>query len=296
MVSVRAGRRAGLGPEARKRPDACPVSPLTNTVICGDCLVELDRLPEHSVDLVYTSPPYFNARPELGRYESYEAYLEFLEATFRKVARVLVDGRFLVVNTSPVIVPRRRRNEESERLPIPFDHHPRIIRCGFDCVDDIIGRKPDGAGCGRGRRFSADRNARAYKPTPVTEYVMVYRKESDRLIDWFLRSHPDPVLVGASKVLGDYERTNVWEINPASSKAHPALFPVEIAERVISYYSFLHDVVLDPFAGIGTVGTAALNLGRRFCLIEREAKYVEHFLAVEGCRVGGKPNTSEGPK
>ena len=73
-----------------------------------------------------------------------------------------------------------------------------------------------------------------------------------------------------SKIVGDYEVTNVWQIPPAHRKVHPAVFPVVLAERVIRYYSFENDVVLDPFAGIGTVGTAALNLGRRFHLIERE--------------------------
>src|SRR5271166_1479426 len=60
--------------------------------------------------------------------------------------------------------------------------------------------------------------------------------------------------------------------------------PLELAEKVISYYSFENDVVLDPFAGIGTVGTAALDLGRRFYLIERERMYIDRFLEVERAR------------
>ncbi|MDL1884497.1 site-specific DNA-methyltransferase, partial [Anaerolineae bacterium CFX8] len=68
---------------------------------------------------------------------------------------------------------------------------------------------------------------------------------------------------------------NIWRITPAHDKRHPAVFPLELAERVISYYSFKKDVVLDPFAGIGTVGRAAVRLDRRFVLIEREKQYVE---------------------
>jgi DNA modification methylase len=262
---------------------------MPNTVICGDCLVELDALPGQSVDLVCTSPPYFNARPELGRYETYAAYLGFLEAAVRKIARVLVDGRVLVCNTSPVLVARASRSDESRRLAIPFDLHARILDAGFDFVDDITWVKPEGAGVGRGRRFANDRNPLAYKPTPVTEYLLVYRKRSGRLVDWFLRHHPDRALVEASKVRGEYERTNVWTIGPSRSREHPATFPVALAERVIRYYSFRHDVVLDPFAGIGTTATAALNLGRRFCLVEKERRYLDHFLAIERARCGGGP-------
>ena len=77
-----------------------------------------------------------------------------------------------------------------------------------------------------------------------------------------------------SRIGDDYERTNIWRIQPAYDKRHPAIFPVELAEKVIAYYSFKGDVVLDPFAGIGTVGEAAVKSCRRFVLIEQEEKYV----------------------
>ncbi|MCD6555538.1 MAG: site-specific DNA-methyltransferase, partial [Anaerolineae bacterium] len=114
-----------------------------------------------------------------------------------------------------------------------------------------------------------------YKAVPVTEYVLVYRKHTDRLIDWNIRAYPDQRAVQESKIDDDYERTNVWRIQPAFDSRHPAIFPVELAERVIRYYSFKGDVVLDPFAGIGTVGKAAVRLGRRFVLIEKERRYAD---------------------
>ena len=83
-----------------------------------------------------------------------------------------------------------------------------------------------------------------------------------------------------SRISGDYETTNVWRLNPSFSRVHPATFPVELAERVIRYYSFKNDVVLDPFGGIGS-GTAALNLDRRFVLIENKQRYVNNFLSTE---------------
>ncbi len=109
---------------------------------------------------------------------------------------------------------------------------------------------------------------------PVTEYILVYRKHTDKLIDWNIRAHPKPELVKESRISGDYEPTNIWRIPPSNDKRHPAIFPLELAQRVISYYSFKQDVVLDPFAGIGTVGKAAVLLERRFVLIEKELEYV----------------------
>jgi DNA modification methylase len=130
---------------------------------------------------------------------------------------------------------------------------------------------------GRGRTFSKDREPLQYKPVIVTEYVMVYRKHTDRLIDWNIRKHGKDV-IEASKVKGDYEATNVWRIPPARSKDHPAIFPDRLAENIVRYYSFLGDTVMDPFGGLGTTARAAEMLGRRFIYIEREKKYHDAFL------------------
>lgn len=166
--------------------------------------------------------------------------------------------------------------EASRRIAVPFDIHRLFIEEGYDFIDDIIWEKPEGAGwaTGRGRRFAADRNPLQYKPVPVTEYILVYRKQTSKLIDWNIRTHPEKELVEDSRIGDDYERTNIWRIQPAYDKRHPAIFPVELAEKVLAYYSFKGDVVLDPFAGIGTVGEAAMKQGRRFVLIEQEEKYV----------------------
>jgi DNA modification methylase len=93
----------------------------------------------------------------------------------------------------------------------------------------------------------------------------------------------DEETVEASKVKGGYEKTNVWHIHPASDKVHPAIFPTELATRVIQFYSFKGDVVFDPFGGIGTVGVASLPLDRFFLLVEQEEKYVQKAMqAVDG--------------
>lgn len=251
-------------------------APVGNTIIGGDARLALDQLPPESVHLIFTSPPYFNARPGYTEYATYDDYLATLRGILEQCHRVLADGRFLVINVAPVLIRRASRQEASRRLAVPFDVHALAIAAGFDFIDDIIWEKPEGAGwaTGRGRRFAADRQPLQYKPVPVTEYILVYRRRTDRLIDWHLRNHPDPRAVAASRINGEYDRTNIWRIKPATSRLHPAVFPVELAERVIRYYSFQGDVVLDPFAGIGTTGEAAVRLGRRFVLIEREEEYL----------------------
>ena len=105
----------------------------------------------------------------------------------------------------------------------------------------------------------------------------ISRKHTDKLIDWSIRNHPDQAAVRDSKIQDGYERTNIWKITPAHSKKHPAVFPDELAERVINYYSFKNDVVLDPFAGSGTTCRAAHKLQRRFCYIEQKEEYVDDF-------------------
>jgi len=255
------------------------LSTLRNTIVLGDSEQMLLELPAGSIDMIFTSPPYYNARPEYTDYLSYEEYLLKLKKIIQNSHHVLSEGRFFIMNVSPVLVRRTNRNEASKRIAVPFDVHQLFIKEGFDFIDDIIWEKPEGAGwaTGRGRRFAADRNPLQYKPVPITEYILVYRKRTDKLIDWNIRAHPEPNLVKESKIGEDYERTNIWRIKPAYDKRHPAIFPLELAKKVISYYSFKNDVVLDPFAGIGTTAIAAIKLKRRFVMIEENPEYIEHM-------------------
>jgi DNA modification methylase len=252
------------------------LSSLRNTIAQGDSELILQELPAGSVNLVFTSPPYYNARPEYTDYITYEEYLLKIRKVIQCTHRVLAEGCFFVMNVSPVLIRRANRTEASKRIAVPFDMHRLFVEEGYDFIDDIIWEKPEGAGwaTGRGRRFAADRNPLQYKPVPVTEYVLVYRKRTSKLIDWNIRAHPDQQLVVASRIGDDYEHTNIWRITPAHDPRHPAIFPVELAEKVITYYSFKGDVVLDPFAGIGTVGKVAVKLGRRFVLIEQNPQYI----------------------
>ena len=252
-------------------------APIPNKVILGDSIRVLEDFPPDTAQLIVTSPPYYNAKTEYSEYVDYQEYLDFLRKVFIRCHHVLSEGRFIVINVSPVLIKRTSRNASSKRIPIPFDIHKILDRIGFDFIDDIIWEKPEGAGwnLGRGRRFKADRQPLQYKPVTVTEYVLVYRKRTDKLIDWNIRNHYNKDLVEASKIVGDYDVTNIWKIHPSTNKHHPAVFPDELVRRIIRYYSFKGDMVLDPFGGSGTVGRVAYEMERRFLLIDREPSYYE---------------------
>ncbi|MGM9723937.1 MAG: DNA-methyltransferase [Prevotella sp.] len=271
--------RAVDSPKRTDKLDTPKLSMLRNTIGLGDSEDLLLELPAESVDLIFTSPPYYNAKPEYAEYLSYEEYLLKMKKIIHNCARVLNEGRFFVINVSPVLIRRASRSEASKRIAVPFDFHRLFMEEGFEFVDDIIWVKPEGAGwaTGRGRRFAADRNPLQYKPVPVTEYILVYRKKTNRLIDWLIRKHPDQDAVADSKIEDGYEVSNIWKITPAHCKEHPAIFPSELAEKVITYYSFKNDVVLDPFGGMGTTAKAAVKLGRRFVTFEIEQQYIEHI-------------------
>ena len=249
--------------------------PIPSRLILGDAEDVLAEYPPDSVQLVFTSPPYFNAKPECHESEEYSSYLSLLRDVFSKCHDILSEGRFLVVNTSPVLIRRPHRQASSRRIPITFDLHAVLDDIGFEFIDDIIWQKPEGAGwhLGRGRRFAADRQPLQYKAVTVTENVVVYRKRTDKLIDWNLRNHPDPDTVIPSLIDDGYERTNIWKLHPAHHKSHPAVFPEALADRVIRYYSFVNDMVLDPFSGTGTTGRVAGRLQRRFLMVENSPEY-----------------------
>jgi DNA modification methylase len=190
------------------------------------------------------------------------------------VHRVTKEGRFFILNTSPIIIPRVSRQHSSKRYPIPFDIHPLLIEMGWEFIDDIVWLKPEASVKNRNAGFLQHRKPLAYKPNPVTEYLMVYRKKTDKLIDWNIRQY-DWKTVKESKVQGSYETSNVWRIDPTFDKDHSAVFPVELCNRVIKFYSFKGDVVFDPFAGSGTVGVSAVALERYFFLTEQDEKYFQ---------------------
>ena len=248
---------------------------IKNAVVHGDVQEILKYVPDESVHLTFTSPPYYNAR-DYSIYQSYDEYLKILENIFKEVHRVTKDGRFFVLNTSPIIIPRISRAHASKRYPIPYDIHPLLVKMGWEFIDDIVWLKSEASVKNRNAGFLQHRKPLAYKPNAVTEMLMVYRKKSDKLIDWNIQQYSWDK-VKKSKVLDKYETSNVWRIDPTFDKIHSAVFPIELCNRVVKFYSFIGDLIFDPFAGSGTLGHSALNLNRHFFLTEKEPKYINRI-------------------
>ena len=248
---------------------------MKNVTVHGDVREVLKFIPDESVHLTFTSPPYYNAR-DYSIYASYKEYLAFLEEVFKEVYRITKEGRFFVLNTSPIIIPRAGRQYSSKRYPIPYDIHPILIKMGWEFIDDIIWLKPEASVKNRNAGFLQHRKPLAYKPNACTECVMVYRKKTDKLIDWNIKQY-NPKVVEESKINGDFESSNLWKIDPTFDKTHSAVFPLELCNKVIKFYSFKGDLIFDPFAGSGTLGKAAINLDRYFFLTEKEKKYIERI-------------------
>lgn len=254
----------------KKSPDY-----LKNVIVNGDVKEVLKLISDDSIHLTFTSPPYYNAR-DYSIYQSYKEYLEFLRAVFKEVYRITKEGRFFILNTSPVIIPRVSRQHSSKRYAIPFDIHPYLIEMGWEFIDDIVWVKPEASAKDRNSGFRQHRKPLAYKPTAVTEYLMVYRKKTHKLIDWNIRQY-DYNTIQESKVLGDVDKINTWYIDPTFDKTHTAVFPLELCLRVLKYYSFKNDLVFDPFGGSGTFCKAAQLQNRYFFSTEISKKYFERI-------------------
>ena len=290
---IREVLRQELDDSAHAEEDAHAASPdfMKNVVVQGDVLDALQRVPDRAVHLTFTSPPYYNAR-DYSIYRSYDEYLDFLERVFKEVHRVTKEGRFFILNTSPVIVPRAGRKYSSRRYPVPFDIHARLGAIGWEFIDDIVWAKPEESAKNRVAGFEANRKPLTYKANARTEYVMVYRKKSSKLIDWNLRQYSQGA-TEQSKVSDDFERSNVWNIPPVSDKVHSAVFPLKLCDQVVRLYSFVGDLVFDPFAGSGTLGKAAVQTDRYFFMTEIREDYIariqENISNVGGGFESGRP-------
>ena len=231
---------------------------------CG-CLELMEKMENDFLHLIFTSVPYYNAR-EYSQYDSVAHYMAEMKAIFTECHRVLQRSRMCVINISPVLVERESRSEQSYRIPLPFYFVPMMEEIGFEFLEDIIWRKPAASVPNRNGGFFVHRKPVAYKPNILTEYVLVFKKKSDFLIDEVLRNN--------SLVTGEYERTNVWEISPITNSEHSAAMPERLAENIIRYYSYENDeIVYDPFCGSATTLRVASALKRKWIGSEINDEY-----------------------
>jgi DNA modification methylase len=248
-----------------------------NVVYNIDCFDGLDNLikDDKQVELTVTSPPYFNVK-DYVEYENYKKYLDFLESVFEKTLHVTKPGRMCIVNISNILITRANRNSESKRIPLSFHFVSLMEKIGWEFLEDIVWLKPEGAAKNRNGGFYQHRQPVAYKPNVVNEYVFVFKKPSGALIDKIVRSYGS-LDAENSKVVGEYERSNVWKINPKTNSKHPAPYPIELTDKLIQYYSFVGDTVIDPFFGSGTTGLSCKKLNRKCIGFEIHSEYIDMF-------------------
>lgn len=238
---------------------------------------DLSRIEDNSVHLVVTSPPYWTLKKynhsngQLGDIVDYDEFVDELNKVWAETFRVLAPGGRMVVVVGDVCLSRRQFGRH-----VVFPLHASIQEgcrsIGFDNLAPIIWHKIANA------NFEAGGGGflgKPYEPNAVIkhdiEYLLMERKPGR------YRS-PSPGMRVLSTIAEDEHREwfqQIWQLPGASTKDHPAPFPVMLAERLIRMFSFVGDTVLDPFAGSGTTLIAASRAGRNSIGVEIDAGYVD---------------------
>ena len=157
-----------------------------NKIYNMDCLIGMDAIENNFIDLIVTSPPYYNVK-KYSHWENYGLYLCWLEKIFCKTMKVLKDGRMCCVNISNIIIPREKRSMESKRIPLAFHFVEIMEKIGYKFIEDIVWEKPDGSAKNRNGGFFRNRQPMQYKPNIVTEYIFVFQKPMNGLLDKIIK-------------------------------------------------------------------------------------------------------------
>jgi modification methylase len=249
-------------------PEAAPRSVWLDTILKGDCVAALDRLPDHSVDVIFADPPYNLQlegalhRPDQTKvnavddhwdqFDSFQAYDAFTRAWLMACRRVLKpNGTIWVIGSYHNI----------------FRVGASLQDLGFWMLNDVIWRKTNPMPNFRGRRFqnahetliwaSRDQKSKGY--TFNYEAMKAANDDVQMRSDWLF-----PICTGNERLKDEN-----------GDKVHPTQKPEALLARILMSSSKPGDVILDPFFGSGTTGAVAKRLGRHFVGIEREQSYID---------------------
>lgn len=256
-------------------------------LLLGDCLEAMQTLPNDEIILAFTSPPYHNAinyedhvkklNGELGYWQrkeiSYAEYKVFLMERFKELYRIVRPGGHNIVNIAPVLW-------QGKRIALPFHFVGWMEELGWIFKEDIIWEKAVARDRRSGVLFQHPYPG-YYYPSLVSEYILVFQKPglNPRTNNiYHFRSSAEKV---ANQLdLTDYQAKskNIWRIRPLSPQEniHPCPFPLELATRIIEFYSYKGDSVIDIFCGSGQTNLAAEMLGRKHIGIDTEEKYIKY--------------------
>jgi modification methylase len=221
---------------------------------------KMQEIPENSLHLMVTSPPY-NVTKAYDEDLSLEEYLQLLRGVFSETYRVLVSGGRACVNIANL----GRR----PYLPLSDFISQIMLEIGFLMRGEIIWNK--GAGAGVSMAWGSWQSASNPVLRDVHEYILVFSKGS------FAREKSVDNVNTISKEQFMEWTKSVWTMNPESAQkvGHPAPFPIELPYRLIQLYTFRGDIILDPFIGSGTTAIAAWKAGRHYIGYENDPAYVQ---------------------
>ncbi len=244
-------------------------------LIHGDAR-DLSFLPDQSLHLVVTSPPYWTLKQyrdhphQLGHITDYEAFVGELAKVWQQCYRVLVPGGRLVCVVGDVCLSRRQHGRHVV-MPLHADIVVSCRRIGFDNLNPIIWHKIANANyeVNNGTKFLG----KPYEPNAIIkndiEFILMERKPGG----YRQPTAEQRQLSLINKKEYDEWFQQFWNIPGASTKRHPAPFPIELALRLVRMFSFSGDTVLDPFCGTGTTMLAALKTGRHSVGVEIDPIY-----------------------
>ena len=239
---------------------------------------EMPDLEPESVHLVLTSPPYWTLKEyrhcdgQLGHIEDYEQFLQVLDKVWKQCFRALVPGGRLICVVGDVCLSRRENGGRHTVVPLHSSIQEHCRKLGYDNLAPIIWHKISNAvyEVEGGSSFLG----KPFEPNSVIkndiEFILMERKPG---------GYRAPDI--STKVLSIISAENhkkwfqqIWSgVTGASTKQHPAPYPLELAERLVRMFSFVGDTVLDPFMGTGTTTVAAAKWGRNSVGVEIDRHY-----------------------